>query len=160
MLELIVPMLLAAMKTHGHQAAANIEYGSSDDYARAQEIAHAFEQAGWDYRLVAGSERPGLPRHAGVEVYGTDGDVVDGVANALSYAQVPDVRSWVIENQPQAMNPHYPQPVYIYVGHAAADQRSPAGRFSEWTTPSVLVGIAAVVVTYVVAAAPLHWWPF
>ena len=154
---MIAAMLPTVIERYADQVAANIEYESPGDYARAQQIAQAFEQAGWQYRLTAAA--PGAPQHAGVEVYGTDGHVVDGVANALSYAQVPDVRSWVIENQAQPHNPEYPRPVapvYIYVGHQAPQE----SRLAAWTTPSVLVGIAAVVVTYVVAAAPLHWWPF
>lgn len=155
-MDLVGPLIYMAIKQLTDRAAANIEYGSPDDYARAQQIAHAFEQAGWQYRLgPAAPEYPGPPHQAGVEVYGTDGHIVNGVAHALNSAQVPDVRSWVIEN-PSQDHPWTGAPIYIYVGH----ERSPAGRLSSWTTPSVLVGIAAVVVTYVVAAAPLHWWPF
>ena len=148
---LLVPMLLAVTKQALERAAANIEYGSPSDYARAQQIANAFEQAGWDYRLTAAP--PGPHHRAGVDVYGTDGQVVNGVVNALSHAQVPDVRSWVVDN------PEYPRAapqVHVYVGYQVPQE----SRLSAWTTPSVLVGIAAVVVSYVVAAAPLHWWPF
>lgn len=108
-----------------NEASASIVLYPESQRPLADKIVTLFQDAGWNAGAPSASFEKWHGYFKGVEVRGCDPDRIDVVANALTAAGVPMVRTFVAENELSPDHPKYQQrrqSVQVRVGYTSMDK--------------------------------------